>query len=71
MALSAGKKLRHHVDASVYAAQVNTENSFWVWLAELFATHPNLPKRVDAVMNLSIVQRQQHSTDSQHLAPVA
>lgn len=68
MALSAGKKLHHHVDANEFAAQVRTETGFWVWFAELFSTHPNLSKRVQTVMSLPVVQ--QASTLS-HLHPKA
>ena len=62
MALSAGKKLRHHVSATEFAAQVETETGFWVWLTELFASHPNLPKRVEAVINLRVVQQALNDT---------
>lgn len=50
LVLSAGKKLPQYVDVNSFVAQVNNDNSIWVSFAELFSTHPILPKRVAAVL---------------------
>ena len=49
LVLAAGKGLYQAVDAAAFARQAETERGFWVWLAEVMATHPNLPKRVAEV----------------------
>lgn len=46
LVLAAGRDLYHQVDAQVYAEQRQTERGFFVRLAEILATHPNLTKRV-------------------------
>lgn len=46
--LSAGKRLYPKVDAMEFARQSFSEHGFWVWLSELFSTHPFLKKRVYA-----------------------
>jgi len=46
LVLAAGRDLYSHVDAEAYAEQRRTESGFFVRLAEILATHPNLTKRV-------------------------
>ena len=46
LVLAAGRDLYSHVDAEEYAEQRRTESGFFVRLAEILATHPNLTKRV-------------------------
>ena len=50
LVLAAGKELYRHVDAREYVYQIETQTGFWVALAELLASHPNLPKRVAAIL---------------------
>jgi Zn-dependent protease with chaperone function len=50
LVLAAGPALYREVDAREYARQVETETGFWVKRAELMSTHPNLPKRVAALV---------------------
>lgn len=50
LVLSAGRHLYRQVNVQVYAAQCQTERGFWVRWAELLSTHPNLPKRVNALL---------------------
>ena len=52
LVLAAGKHLYRNVDATEFAAQVEDERGFWVWISELFSTHPHLPKRVRALRQL-------------------
>lgn len=63
LSLSAGKQLHQRVNAESYAAQTYTEDGFWVWLAEITSTHPRLPKRLAAVMELPIVKQHQLKQD--------
>jgi Zn-dependent protease with chaperone function len=49
LVLAAGKKLYQHVDSAAFESQVQSETGFWVWYAEIFSSHPNLPKRIQAV----------------------
>lgn len=53
LALSAGKKLRHHINPEAFAEQTQTERGLLVWAAEKMSTHPNLPKRLQAVIDLT------------------
>src|SRR3954471_2530236 len=46
LVLAAGRDLYNQVDPEVYAEQRQTERGFFVRLAEVLATHPNLTKRV-------------------------
>lgn len=50
LALAAGPHLYQQVDAREYARQVECETGFFVRRAELMSTHPNLPKRVAALL---------------------
>ncbi len=50
LVLAAGRSLYRNVDAQEYARQVETEKGFFVNRAELMSTHPNLPKRVAAIL---------------------
>jgi Zn-dependent protease with chaperone function len=53
LVLAAGKQLHPHVDVREYAAQA-VDNSFWIRRAELIASHPNLPKRVAALLKAGV-----------------
>ncbi len=48
--LSAGKEIYQKIDMIHYAEQGRAQFSFWVYLAEIFSTHPLLPKRISAVL---------------------
>jgi Zn-dependent protease with chaperone function len=54
LALAAGKQLHAHVDVKEYAAQAETDRSFWINRAELMSSHPLLPKRVAALLKAGI-----------------
>ncbi len=47
--LSAGKKLYQRMNIDRFGRQALEENGFWVSFTEILGTHPNLPKRVNAV----------------------
>ena len=49
LVLAAGKKLSGRVNVGEYTNQIQAERGFFVWFAELLASHPNLPKRVRGV----------------------
>jgi Zn-dependent protease with chaperone function len=49
LVLAAGKRLYREMDVDAYLAQGQEQDSFWIWLAEHLATHPNLPKRLSRV----------------------
>ncbi|HEY9685855.1 MAG TPA: M48 family metallopeptidase [Coleofasciculaceae cyanobacterium] len=59
LVLSAGKKLYKQVDMQAFSSQDNEEGGFWTWFSELFATHPHLTKRLNAVLALSFVRAKQ------------
>ena len=54
LALAAGKQLHAHVDVREFAAQAETDTGFWVRRAEIISTHPNLPKRVAALLKAGV-----------------
>jgi len=47
--LAAGPKLAPKVNADIYLESFKAEKSFWKRLAEIFASHPHLPKRIAAL----------------------
>lgn len=49
--LAAGSRLYRQVDTHEYSRQAETDGGFWTWLAEVASTHPNLAKRVGAVVS--------------------
>lgn len=53
LVLAAGTKLYNKVNIAEYKQQSATATGFWVWLAEILATHPNLPKRLKALKPVS------------------
>lgn len=54
LVLAAGKQLYRHVDARGFAQQAADDTGFWIRRAELMSTHPRLPKRVGALMDLGV-----------------
>lgn len=50
LVLAAGKGLYREVNVEAYANQAHSEEGFFVWLSEVLATHPRLPRRVAAVL---------------------
>ena len=53
--LAAGKRLYSTINFSALRDQALQERGFWVWLAEIFSTHPHLPRRVAALSELGLV----------------
>ncbi len=53
LVLAAGKRLYREMDVEAFLAQAHEGDSFWMWLAEHLATHPNLPKRLSNVRYLT------------------
>ncbi|MGP6157366.1 MAG: M48 family metallopeptidase [Vulcanimicrobiaceae bacterium] len=49
LVLASGKRLYREMDLAAFVEQARQPTDFWMWLAEHLATHPNLPKRVDAI----------------------
>lgn len=47
--LAIGKVLFRSVNKTEYLEQINKEKGFVVWLAEILATHPTLPKRINEI----------------------
>ncbi|MRX74179.1 M48 family metalloprotease [Bacillus lacus] len=50
--LASGKVLYQQVDIYQYMKQASMERNFFVWLSEVFSSHPPLPKRIFHVRNL-------------------
>lgn len=49
LVLAAGKELYTLVNIQEYIKQAEHDSGFWSWLAEIFATHPHLYKRLHKV----------------------
>ena len=49
LVLAAGKRLYREMNVDAFLAQGHEPDTFWIWLAEHLATHPNLPKRLSYV----------------------
>lgn len=47
--LSIGKELYKEIDEVTYLEQIHSESNVAVWFAEVLSSHPNLPKRIQAV----------------------
>jgi Zn-dependent protease with chaperone function len=47
--LGVGKILSKYVNRTTYVNQINEEKGFFIWLSEVFSTHPPLPKRIDQI----------------------
>lgn len=56
LALAAGKHLYKKMDVKTFVNQANSERGFFIWFAEILATHPPLAKRVSAVVNRTELQ---------------
>ena len=56
LVLAAGKRLYREMDVDAFLAQAHEQDSFWMWLAEHLATHPNLPKRLSYVRYLNSIR---------------
>ena len=54
LVLAAGKQLHAHVDVREFAAQAESDKGFWVRRAEIISSHPNLPKRVAALLKAGV-----------------
>ncbi len=50
LTLAAGRDLYSQVEPGLYAAQTDSEAGFWTSVAEVFASHPHLTKRVRALL---------------------
>jgi Zn-dependent protease with chaperone function len=53
LVLAAGKKLYMNVNTDDYIAQTNRETGFWVWISEKLSSHPNLPRRIAAIKQIT------------------
>ncbi len=53
LVLATGKQLHPHVDVKEYAAQA-ADQSFFIRRAEILSSHPNLPKRVAALLQAGV-----------------
>jgi Zn-dependent protease with chaperone function len=54
VALAAGVDVYQHVHVAEFAAQAESDAGFWVRRAELMSTHPRLPKRVSALLDVGV-----------------
>lgn len=52
LVLATGKRLYGRASVQSLCEQAEREYDSWIWLAEIFQTHPNLPRRVAALRNL-------------------
>src|SRR5712691_1903374 len=59
LVLSAGKRLYRQVGGLDFSNQAEAEQGFWVSFAEIISTHPNLPKRVRAVLRSAAITGQE------------
>lgn len=49
--LAIGKKLQYRVNKEAFIAQLEQERGFFAWLSEKMSTHPDLPKRLNQLLN--------------------
>lgn len=54
VALAAGVDVYGQVEVAEYASQTTADAGFWVRRAELMSTHPRLPKRVGALLEIGV-----------------
>lgn len=47
--LAIGKKLSSKVNQEAFVEQISEESGFFAWLSEKLASHPHLPKRINAL----------------------
>ncbi|MBB6443997.1 M48 family metallopeptidase [Bacillus benzoevorans] len=47
--LAIGKKLSGRVNQEAFVQQINEEQGFFSWISEKLSTHPDLPKRINAL----------------------
>ncbi|MGK7377558.1 M48 family metallopeptidase [Planococcus sp. 1R117A] len=47
--LGIGKKMYTEVNEEAYREQIASESNSFVWLSEVLSSHPNLPKRIQAI----------------------
>lgn len=47
--LAVGKKLSGRVNQEAFVQQINEEQGFFSWISEKLSTHPDLPKRINAL----------------------
>jgi len=55
LVLAVGKKLYKKINVDELRNQAKEEKGFWVWFSEVLSTHPNLTKRIDAVVNYATI----------------
>jgi len=70
LVLAAGRDLYSQVNAAEFANQRNTERGFFVRLAEILSTHPNLTKRV-AVLDVTRTRQAMAPAQTRDPVPVA
>ncbi|HJP86433.1 MAG TPA: M48 family metallopeptidase [Gemmatimonadaceae bacterium] len=70
LVLAAGRDLYSQVNAAEFANQRNTESGFFVRLAEILSTHPNLTKRV-AVLDVTRTRQAMAPAQTRDPVPVA
>ncbi|KZE37841.1 heat-shock protein HtpX [Bhargavaea cecembensis] len=58
--LGAGKGVYREVDETAWLEQIHSESNGAVWLSEILSSHPNLPKRVQAVGHFMQVEGTPH-----------
>ena len=58
--LGAGKGVYREVHETVWLEQIHSESNGAVWLSEILSSHPNLPKRVQAVGHFMQVEGTPH-----------
>ena len=47
--LAIGKKLSGKVNQEAFVEQINEEQGFFAWVSEKLSSHPDLPKRINAL----------------------
>ena len=68
LALAAGGALHPHVNVQEFAAQATNDAGFWIRRAELMSSHPRLPKRVAALLELGVAARAAAPMPSREIA---
>lgn len=51
--LGVGKNLYHRINLKSFIEQIESEKGFWVSFSEALSSHPNLPKRIKSLIELT------------------
>ena len=66
MILTAGRHNYRKVNVGQYLQQALQQRGWFIWLVQLFASHPFMSYRIPALFNLGLMQNPQSPQDPQN-----